>query len=171
MPSYKKKPTRSEKLRMMEKVQAKRIDDYRVHKHLKADPYNILKLLNHVLIDAKHNYNIDTRELCFLLFIYDLEMFSLEYILPTFGYTGRQDNFVDITLYPLIQGGYVRKYSPAQDTDLPIIMARNNKQTTRYCITVSGRKLVKRYLDKLHGRESILVDEKTHFRMFLLGEE
>ena len=167
MPSFKKQPTRAEKIRQMRQIQALRIDHHRERKDLVADPYNILKLLNHVFVDAKLNHNIDQRQMLFLFFIFDLELFSVEWAIRAFGYTGRQDNFMDMTLQPMVEGGHVVKYCPAQDKDLIVIMERNNKQTARYKISGAGRKVVKKYLDKLHGRKPILVDEKTHFRMFL----
>ena len=171
MPSYRKKPSRSEKLRRMAELQAKRIDEYRERKDLVNDPYNILKLLNHVFIDAKHIYNIDQRQLMFLFFIYDLEIFSIRYAMSAFGHVGRMDNFMDMVVQPMVDGGHIKQYSPAQDYDLPIISARNNKHTARFNITVKGRQVVKRYLDKIHGKLPILVDERTHFRMFLEKQE
>jgi hypothetical protein len=171
MPSYRKKPSRSEKLRRMAELQAKRIDEHRERKDLVHDQYNILKLLNHVFIDAKNSYNIDQRQLMFLFFVYDLEIFSIRYTMSAFGYTGRFDNFMDMVVQPMVDGGHLKQYSPAQDYDLPIINARNNKQTARFNISIAGRRVVKRYLDKIHGRIPIMVDEKTHFRMFLESQD
>lgn len=171
MPSYRKKPSRSEKLRRMAELQAKRIDEHRSRKDLVNDPYNILKLLNHVFIDAKANYNIDQRQLMFLFFVYDLEIFSIRYTMSAFGYIGRFDNFMDMVVQPMVEGGHLKQYSPAQDYDLPIINARNNKQTARFNISIAGRRVVKRYLDKIHGKIPIMVDEKTHFRMFLESQD
>jgi hypothetical protein len=171
MPSYRKKPSRSEKLRRMAELQAKRIDEHRERKDLVHDQYNILKLLNHVFIDAKNSYNIDQRQLMFLFFVYDLEIFSIRYTMCAFGYTGRFDNFMDMVVQPMVDGGHLKQYSPAQDYDLPIISARNNKQTARFNISIAGRRVVKRYLDKIHGRIPIMVDEKTHFRMFLESQD
>ena len=71
----------------------------------------------------------------------------------------------------MVDGGHLKQYSPAQDYDLPIISARNNKQTARFNISIAGRRVVKRYLDKIHGRIPIMVDEKTHFRMFLESQD
>jgi hypothetical protein len=111
-----------------------------------------------VVRDLTGNYDISESELNFLLFAFDFEFFTLDYMSNSYFY--RKDKLGARLIYPLMKRDLVFKYydklSPKTYEDAMFDEGRF-KYRVRYAITQRARLLVQKYYRKLEGDEQINV--------------
>jgi len=126
------------------------------------DPEKIGKSYNKynrlAMRDMVNSYDISESEMNFIVFIYDLEFFTLDYASKAYFYNkaklGRR------IVYPLQNKEYIYKYydklAPTSYEDAIFDEGRYNYRV-RYALTQKARLLIQRYYRKLEGEEHINV--------------
>lgn len=123
---------------------------------------NYLKYLRHVQLDVCQKFELTPGQFQFLLFIYDLEFFTLMYARTHFA--SISDNKMRL-LYtkPLLDAGiidvYVNKQSLKSDMRQMFGISSGEGYAARYALSQKGRLLVQKIYRKLEGREAINADE------------
>ncbi len=123
---------------------------------------NYLKYLRHVKVDVCGAYGLTPGQFDFLMFIYDLEFFTLMYCRAHFAPIS--DNKIRL-LYnkPLQNSGLVEIYASRGSIDSGVRqlfgIAKNEGYAVRYCLSQKGRLLVQKIYRKLEGREAINAPE------------
>lgn len=121
---------------------------------------NDLKYLNLALRDMAKNYNISEAQIRFMVFIYDLEFFTLDYASDAYFYSKRK--LFQRLVRPLKEKGYIYKHfdsgSDMADS-LDYMFREENKRNyrVRYALTQTGRLLVSKFYRKIYGEEQINV--------------
>tara|TARA_R110000822_G_scaffold78059_1_gene187132 strand:+ start:13867 stop:14316 length:450 start_codon:yes stop_codon:yes gene_type:complete len=123
---------------------------------------NYLKNIYKVYKDLSLNHNISKSEIELLLFIYDLEFFTLDYLSQAMGKSLRQLTKSDKGVYPLISEGYIYKHfdklTPSQTMEDHIFREETKfNYRVRYALSQKGRLLVQRVYRKLEGEDPIII--------------
>tara|TARA_R110001583_G_scaffold23353_4_gene86373 strand:+ start:1955 stop:2404 length:450 start_codon:yes stop_codon:yes gene_type:complete len=123
---------------------------------------NYLKNISLVYKDFALSYNISKTDIEMLLFIYDLEFFTLEYLAESMHKSPKQIKKYDKGVYPLIRAGYIYKHfdrlTPSQNLEDHIFREETKfNYRVRYALSQKGRLLVQRLYRKLQGDEPINV--------------
>jgi|APGre2960657404_1045060.scaffolds.fasta_scaffold01668_3 hypothetical protein len=136
--------------------------EHEVEDSVTAYGKNYLKYMRPAKDDICEKYNISERALYALLFINDLKYFTIKYYTSICG--GRPGyNRIGLML-GLIKQGLVETYihagmlSPSDVQRLNLSSPYGFKK--RYRITQLGRNCVKKFYNKLEGREKIYIDDK-----------
>ena len=134
----------------------------------KIDPKFILRNdLKHITFmyrDAKENHDLNPTELDILLFAYDLEFWTLDYLAE-----GMMRSKVQLTkkyLHVLKAKGYVynhfEKLTPShKEEDMFFREETKYNYRVRYAITQKARLLVSRMYRKIYGEESFKIVHTT----------
>lgn len=128
---------------------------------------NYLKYLNLVLRDMRSNYDVTEAELRFMLFVYDLEFFTIDYVAENYFYSKRKG--WQRLIRPLEAKGYIYKHfnSAGPGKEMEGYMFREekgNKYRKRYALSQTGRLLVSKVYRKMEGDEQINVPIDPRFK-------
>jgi hypothetical protein len=110
---------------------------------------NYLKNLRNVIKSfLEKNEEINRAQLFFMLFIYDLEFFTISWASEEYGY--HRDSLSDRLIYPLSKGGYIYKHfdklTPSQTADDHLFRDETKyNYRVRYALSQKGRMAVQRF--------------------------
>jgi hypothetical protein len=119
---------------------------------------NYLKNWTIVMNDMLSRYELSDKELRFMIFVYDLEFFTLDWIAVKYQYEKR--NVGRRLVYPLMKKGYIYKHfdklTPS-DTMEDHLFRDETKYNyrVRYALSQNGRLVVSRFYRKMAGEEPI----------------
>ena len=117
-----------------------------------------LKYQRLVMRDMVGNYDLKESEMNFMLFAYDLEFFTLDYMSESYFY--HKEKLGARIVFPLQNRGLVFKYydklSPTNYEDA-IFDESKMRYRVRYALTQKARLLVQKYYRKIEGEEQINV--------------
>jgi hypothetical protein len=121
---------------------------------------NYLKLWSLVMRDMTARYNLSDKEMRFMIFIYDLEFFTLDWISAEYEYEKR--NVGRRLVYPLLSRGYVYKHfdklTPSHTREDHIFRDETKfNYRVRYALSQQGRLVVSKFYRKMEGDEPINV--------------
>ena len=108
--------------------------------------------------DMLSRYELSDKELRFMIFVYDLEFFTLDWIAVKYQYEKR--NVGRRLVYPLMKKGYIYKHfdklTPS-DTMEDHLFRDETKYNyrVRYALSQNGRLVVSRFYRKMAGEEPI----------------
>ena len=121
---------------------------------------NYLKNWSIVMSDMLSRYDLSDKEMRFMLFVYDLEFFTMDWIAGEYKYEKR--NIGRRLVYPLLKKGYVYKHfdkltpSTSRDDHLFRDESKYNYRV-RYALSQNGRLVVSKFYRKMAGEEPISV--------------
>jgi hypothetical protein len=121
---------------------------------------NYLKNWSIVMSDMLSRYDLSDKEMRFMLFVYDLEFFTMDWIAGEYKYEKR--NIGRRLVYPLLKKGYVYKHfdkltpSTSREDHLFRDESKYNYRV-RYALSQNGRLVVSRFYRKMAGEEPISV--------------
>jgi hypothetical protein len=123
---------------------------------------NYLKYLRHVKVDISQSYGLTPSQIDYLLFVYDLEFFTLMYVRSHFA--AISDNKMRIMYNkPLMNMGlidvYISRQSVTEEDKQLFGLDNGVGYGARYCLSQKGRLLVQKIYRKLEGLESINAPE------------
>ena len=108
--------------------------------------------------DMSTNYDVNESQVRFMLFVYDLEFFTIDHVSQSYFYSKLK--IARRIIYPLQTLGYIYKYydklSP-NSYEEAIFDESKMRYRVRYALTQKGRLLVQKYYRKLEGQEQINV--------------
>jgi len=105
--------------------------------------------------EAVETYGLSARQILFLIHVYDLEFWTLDYISNSLG---ERRNQVGIkVLYPLLKKEYVYKHfdklTPSGTLEDHIFREETKyNYRVRYALSQKGRLLVSRFYNRLEGK-------------------
>ena len=105
--------------------------------------------------EAVETYGLSARQILFLIHVYDLEFWTLDYISKSLG---ERRNQVGIkVLYPLLNKDYVYKHfdklTPSGTLEDHIFREETKyNYRVRYALSQKGRLLVARFYNRLEGK-------------------
>ena len=140
--------SRSKKFREFSKIQSKYITE------------NHLKNLHFLYIDAKHTQGLGKAEVDFLLFIYDLEFWTIRYVSDAMQKSKKK--LSERVIYPLCNKEYVYKHfdklTPSGKMEDHFFREETKMNyRVRYALTQKGRLYVARLYRKLRGEERFIL--------------
>lgn len=121
---------------------------------------NYLKNWTIVMNDMISRYDLTDKELRFMIFVYDLEFFTLDWISVQYQYEKR--NVGRRLVYPLLSKGYIYKHfdklTPS-DTREDHLFRDETKYNyrVRYALSQNGRLVVSKFYRKMAGEEPISI--------------
>jgi DNA-binding MarR family transcriptional regulator len=121
---------------------------------------NYLKNWSIVMSDMLSRYDLSDKEMRFMLFVYDLEFFTMDWIAGEYKYEKR--NIGRRLVYPLLKKGYVYKHfdkltpSTSREDHLFRDESKYNYRV-RYALSQNGRLVVSKFYRKMAGEEPISV--------------
>lgn len=123
---------------------------------------NYLKYLRHVQVDICTQYELTPSQFQFLLFIYDLEFFTLVYARTHFAPIS--DNKMRlIYTKPLMNKGlidvYISRQSVTEEDKQLFMLDKGIGYGARLALSQKGRLLVQKIYRKLEGKEAINAPE------------
>jgi hypothetical protein len=116
---------------------------------------NYLKNYKKIMKEAVETYGLSARQILFLIHVYDLEFWTLDYISKSLG---ERRNQVGIkVLYPLLNKEYVYKHfdklTPSGTLEDHIFREETKyNYRVRYALSQKGRLLVARFYNRLEGK-------------------
>jgi hypothetical protein len=128
---------------------------------------NYLKYVNLVFRDMRENYDVTEAEIRFMLFIYDLEFFTIDYVAEHYFYSKRK--VWQRLIRPLEERGYIYKHfkEATEGKELEGYMFREERgrhYRKRYALSQTGRLLVSKIYRKFEGDEQINVPIDNRFK-------
>lgn len=123
---------------------------------------NYLKNWTIVMNDMLSRYELSDKEMRFMIFVYDLEFFTMDWISGQYQYEKR--NVGRRLVYPLLSKGYIYKHfdklTPS-DTREDHLFRDETKYNyrVRYALSQNGRLVVSRFYRKMAGEEPISVKQ------------
>lgn len=128
---------------------------------------NYLKYLSLALRDMRSNYDISETELRFMVFIYDLEFFTADYVAESYFYSKRK--VWQRLIRPLEAKGYIYKHfkEATEGKELEGYMFREERgrhYRKRYALSQTGRLVVSKFYRKMAGEEQINVPIDPRFK-------
>lgn len=123
---------------------------------------NYLKNWSIVMSDMLSRYELSDKEMRFMIFVYDLEFFTMDWIAGQYKYEKR--NIGRRLVYPLLKKGYVYKHfdkltpSTVREDHLFRDETKYNYRV-RYALSQNGRLVVSRFYRKMAGEEPISVKQ------------
>jgi hypothetical protein len=121
---------------------------------------NHLKYWSLTMRDMSLNYDIKESEMRFMLFAYDLEFFTIDYMAEAYFYN--KHNLYQRLINPLRQKGYIYKHfdklTPS-DTREDHLFRDELKMNyrVRYALSQTARLMVSKFYRKIDGEEQINV--------------
>ena len=136
--------SRKKKFREFSKIDKRYIQD------------NALKNLHYLYIDAKENYDLGKAELEFLLFVYDLEFWTIQYVSNAMNKSPHKIG--DRIIYPLLKKEYIYKHfdklTPSNVMEDHFFRDETKyNYRVRYALSQKGRLFVARMNRKMRGEE------------------
>ena len=121
---------------------------------------NHLKYLNLAIRDMSRNYYLKESEIRFMVFVYDLEFFTIDHVADTYFY--QRHNMYQRLINPLMNKGYIYKHfdrlSPSQTREDHLFMDElKMNYRVRYALSQTGRLMVSKFYRKMDGEEQINV--------------
>ena len=121
---------------------------------------NYLKYWSLAIRDMSMNYDLKESEVRFMLFAYDLEFFTLDYIAEAYFY--QKHNMYQRLINPLMNKGYIYKHfdrlSPSQTREDHLFREEQKMNyRVRYALSQTGRLMVSKFYRKMDGDEQINV--------------
>ena len=121
---------------------------------------NSLKYLRLAVRDLSNIYDVSEAELNFMLFIYDLEFFTIRYISEAYFYNKRK--VYERLIWPLMKKGYIYKHfdrlKPSQTREDHLFREEHKMNyRVRYALSQNGRLMVSKAYRKIYGEEQINV--------------
>jgi len=116
---------------------------------------NYLKNYKKIMREAVETYGLSARQILFLIHVYDLEFWTLDYISKSLD---ERRNQVGIkVLYPLLNKEYVYKHfdklTPSGTLEDHIFREETKyNYRVRYALSQKGRLLVSRFYNRLEGK-------------------
>ena len=123
---------------------------------------NYLKNWSIVMSDMLSRYELSDKEMRFMIFVYDLEFFTMDWIAGQYKYEKR--NIGRRLVYPLLKKGYVYKHfdkltpSAVREDHLFRDETKYNYRV-RYALSQNGRLVVSKFYRKMAGEEPISVKQ------------
>lgn len=123
---------------------------------------NYLKNWSIVMSDMLSRYDLSDKEMRFMIFVYDLEFFTMDWIAGQYKYEKR--NIGRRLVYPLLKKGYVYKHfdkltpSAVREDHLFRDETKYNYRV-RYALSQNGRLVVSKFYRKMAGEEPISVKQ------------
>tara|TARA_R110000824_G_scaffold42896_4_gene125714 strand:+ start:1109 stop:1525 length:417 start_codon:yes stop_codon:yes gene_type:complete len=113
---------------------------------------NHLKNLKNALEDFIGNGEITKSYLYFMLFVYDLEFFTISWVADEYGMNKK--NLADRMIYPLVSMGYLYKHfdklTPSQTLEDHLFRDETKfNYRVRYALSQKGRMAVQRFYNSL----------------------
>lgn len=123
---------------------------------------NYLKNWSIVMSDMLSRYDLSDKEMRFMLFVYDLEFFTMDWIAGEYQYEKR--NIGRRLVYPLLKKGYIYKHfdklTPSTVREDHLFREENKyNYRVRYALSQNGRLVVSRFYRKMAGEEPISVKQ------------
>ena len=144
-----------------EVARSKMFRDFSVIKdrYIKA---NYLKYWSLAIRDMSMNYDLKESEVRFMLFAYDLEFFTLDYMAKSYFY--QKHNLYQRLVNPLLRKGYIYKHfdklSPSNTREDHLFREEQKMNYhVRYALSQTGRLMVSKFYRKIEGDEQINVPE------------
>ena len=116
---------------------------------------NYLKNYKKIMKEAVETYGLSARQILFLIHVYDLEFWTLDYISKSLD---ERRNQVGIkVLYPLLKKEYIYKHfdklTPSGTLEDHIFREETKyNYRIRYALSQKGRLLVSRFYNRLEGK-------------------
>jgi len=113
---------------------------------------NHLKNLKNALEEFTSNGEITKSYLYFMLFVYDLEFFTISWVADEYGMNKK--NLADRMIYPLVSMGYLYKHfdklTPSQTLEDHLFRDETKfNYRVRYALSQKGRMAVQRFYNSL----------------------
>lgn len=123
---------------------------------------NYLKNWSIVMSDMLSRYDLSDKEMRFMLFVYDLEFFTMDWIAGEYQYEKR--NIGRRLVYPLLKKGYIYKHfdklTPSTVREDHLFREENKyNYRVRYALSQNGRLVVSKFYRKMAGEEPISVKQ------------
>lgn len=123
---------------------------------------NYLKNWSIVMSDMLSRYDLSDKEMRFMLFVYDLEFFTMDWIAGEYQYEKR--NIGRRLVYPLLKKGYIYKHfdklTPSTVREDHLFREENKyNYRVRYALSQNGRLVVSKFYRKMSGEEPISVKQ------------
>ncbi len=123
---------------------------------------NYLKNWSIVMSDILSRYDSSDKEMRFMLFVYDLEFFTMDWIAGEYKYEKR--NIGRRLVYPLLKKGYIYKHfdklTPSTVREDHLFREENKyNYRVRYALSQNGRLVVSKFYRKMAGEEPISVKQ------------
>jgi len=128
---------------------------------------NYLKYLNLALRDMSKNYDLTEAEIRFMVFIYDLDFFTIDYVAENYFYSKRK--VWQRLIRPLNERGYIYQQFKSTDIDESMEGYMFREETKlryrkRYALSQTGRLMVSKFYRKMEGDEQINVPIDPRFK-------
>lgn len=127
---------------------------------------NSLKNIHYLYIEAEHLYGLNKPKVDFILFVYDLEFFTIDYVSEALR-RSRQTTARKV-IYPLMKDGYIYKHfdklTPKDDAEGQFFREETKyNYKVRYALSQSGRIIATKLIRKMAGEIpfTCLRDEHT----------
>ena len=116
---------------------------------------NFLKNIKSATEEFVEGSEITKSYLYFMLFVYDLEFFTISWVADEYGMN--KNNLADRMIYPLVSMGYLYKHfdklTPSQTLEDHLFRAETKfTYRVRYALSQKGRMAVQRFYNSLKGR-------------------
>ncbi len=116
---------------------------------------NYLKNYKKIMKEAVETYGLSARQILFLIHVYDLEFWTLDYISKSLD--ERRNQIGIKVLYPLLNKEYVYKHfdklTPSGTLEDHIFREETKyNYRVRYALSQKGRLLVARFYNRLEGK-------------------
>jgi len=112
---------------------------------------NRLKNLRNTVLEYQDKYDLFQKEIMFMLWVYDLEFWTLRYASENYGYV--QEKLADKIVYPLMREGYIHKYYDKLTPDKEEVQLFHTEDKftyrVRYALTQKARLMVQRFYKSL----------------------
>ena len=123
---------------------------------------NYLKNWSIVMSDMLSRYDLSDKEMRFMLFVYDLEFFTMDWIAGEYKYEKR--NIGRRLVYPLLKKGYIYKHfdklTPSTVREDHLFREENKyNYRVRYALSQNGRLVVSKFYRMMAGEEPISVKQ------------
>jgi len=117
---------------------------------------NHLKNLHHMYVDAYENYGLGKAGLDFMMFIYDLEFWTIDYAADAMNKSKKK--LGERVVYPLLKDGWVYKHfdklTPSSTMEDHFFRDETKyNYRVRYALSQKGRLMVARFYRKMRGEE------------------
>tara|TARA_R110000796_G_scaffold45496_4_gene110045 strand:- start:609 stop:1067 length:459 start_codon:yes stop_codon:yes gene_type:complete len=115
---------------------------------------NYLKLWHPVMRDMSTNYDVNESQVRFMLFVYDLEFWTRDWIAEQYG--NKKWGTSKTIIYPLLKNGYLYKhfnrYAPNNEKNDHLFREElGENYRIRYALSQKGRIFVARFYNKMQG--------------------
>lgn len=119
---------------------------------------NYLKLWHPTMRDMASNYDVNESQMRFMMFAYDLEFWTRDWIADHYG--NKKWGLSKTIIYPLVNKGHIYKhfdrYTPNHEKNDHLFREElGDNYRIRYALTQKGRNLVARFYNKMQGQIKI----------------